>query len=228
MRSTECAPSSSLKDLSGTPADRLLEAQRSVLDLDWLQLRPSQAFAALAALPMDAKQRLFAWSIASRLKPQLAIEDRADPAIECAGRRLAIPFADCWRPTTANYWGRVKKALGLAIGAELLGERWARDHAGDKKQVLATALENAFDPALSDSCIGLAQAVRDNAAAWLPPGMAYDEKATAGDSAEADPELDETNLADGDDGDADVASADLPAFLTEDEPAAALNGAAAH
>ena len=70
--------------------------------------------------------------------------------------------------------------------------------------------------------------MRDNAAAWLPPGMAYDEKATAGDSAEADPELDETNLADGDDGDADVASADLRAFLTEDEPAAALNGAAAH
>jgi ParB family chromosome partitioning protein len=86
----------------------------------------------LAALPMDAKQRLFAWCVASCLKPQLAIEDRADPAIECAGWRLAIPFADCWRPTAANYWGRVKKAHGLAIGAELLGERWARDHAGDK------------------------------------------------------------------------------------------------
>ena len=60
LRSTECAPRSSLKDLSGTPADRLLEAQRSVLDLDWLQLPPSQAFAALTALTMDAKQRLFA------------------------------------------------------------------------------------------------------------------------------------------------------------------------
>ena len=46
---------------------------------------------------------------------------------------LIPSFADCWRPTAANYWGRVKKAHGLAIGAELLGERWARDHAGDKK-----------------------------------------------------------------------------------------------
>ena len=74
--------------------------------------------------------------------------------------------------------------------------------------------------------IGLAQSARDSAAAWLPPGMAYDEKATAGDSAEADPGLDETNLADGD---AEGGSADLPAFLTEDEPAiTALNGAAAH
>jgi hypothetical protein len=56
--------------------------------------------------------------------------------------------------------------------------------------------------------------------------MAYDEKATASHSAEADPGLDETNLADGD---AEDRSADLPAFLTEDEPAiTALNGAAAH
>jgi ParB family transcriptional regulator, chromosome partitioning protein len=226
LRATECAPRSSLNDLSGTPADRLLEAQRSALDLDWLQLSPSKAFAALAALPMDAKQRLFAWCVAGCLKPQLAIEDRADPAIECAGSRLAIPFADCWRPTAANYWSRVKKAHGLAIGAELLGERWARDHAGDKKPVLAAALENAFDPTLSDSCIGLAQAVRDSGAAWLPPGMAYDEKATASHSAEPDPGLDQANLADGD---AEDGAADLPAFLTADEPAiTALNRAAAH
>jgi hypothetical protein len=87
--------------------------------------------------------------------------------------------------------------------------------------VLATALQNAFDPALSDSCIGLAQSARDSAAAWLPPGMAYDERAT-----EPDPGLDEANLADGD---AEDGSADLPAFLIEDEPAiTALNGAAAH
>jgi hypothetical protein len=120
----------------------------------------------------------------------------------------------------------VKKAHGLAIGAELLGERWARDHTGDKKPVLAAALQNAFDPVLSDSCIGLAQSARDSAAAWLPPGMAYDEKATAGDSAEPDPGRDEANLADGD---AEDGSADLPAFLTEDEPAiTALNGTAAH
>ena len=93
----------------------------------------------------EAKQRLFAWCIASTLKPQLAIEDRADPVIEAAGRRLAISFADYWRPTAANYWGRAKKAHGLAIGREILGDRWARDHADDKKPVLAAALETAFD-----------------------------------------------------------------------------------
>jgi ParB family transcriptional regulator, chromosome partitioning protein len=168
-----------LNDLSGTPADRLIEAHRNALDLDWLELPPAQGFAALAALPPEAKQRLFAWCIAATLQPQLAIEDRADPALESAARRLAIPFADCWRPTAANYWGRVKKAHGLAVGAEILGSRWARDHANDKKPALAAALETAFDPVKSDACIGLEQAARDTAAAWLPPGMACDGMASA-------------------------------------------------
>ena len=116
LRATETPPRSSLNDLAGTPADRLLTAREAALDSDWLELPPAQGFAALSALPVEAKQRLFAWCIALMLKPQLAIEDGADPVIEAAGRRLAIPFADFWRPTAANYWGRVKKAHGLAIG----------------------------------------------------------------------------------------------------------------
>jgi ParB family transcriptional regulator, chromosome partitioning protein len=144
LRAIEIELHSSLNDLSGTPADRLLKARRQALDLDWLKLPPDESFAALAALPVGAKQRLFAWCIASCLKPQLAIEDRADSVIECAGRRLAIPFADFWRPTAANYWSRVKKAHGLVIAKAILGPRWARDHADAKKPILAAALEKAF------------------------------------------------------------------------------------
>jgi len=231
LRAIETPPHSSLNDLSGTPADRLLEAQGSGLNLDWLKLPPAQGFAALAALPTEAKQRLFARCIASCLKPQLAIEDGADPVIEAAGRRLAIPLADFWRPTAANYWGRVKKAHGLAIGREILGDRWERDHAGDKKPELAAALETAFDPATSTACINLEQAARDAAAAWLPPGMAY-AGAVGGDA--VDPQCDEAapltanpDVADGAEPDEiDLPAAELPAFLTEDEPAGiALNGA---
>jgi ParB family chromosome partitioning protein len=229
LRATECAPRSSLNDLSGTQADRLLEVHGSALDLDWLKLPPAMGFAALAALPMQSKQALFAWCIASCLKPQLAIEDRADPVIECAGGRLRIPFADYWRPRAANYWGRVKKAHGLTVGRDLLGERWARDHADAKKVTLAAALETAFDPAESAACIGLDQAARDSAAAWMPPGIAYSHIAANG--ACADPDLHGVARIDVDTGEADdpdLASADLPAFLTEDEPAGvSLNGAAA-
>ena len=165
-------------------------------------------------MPPDDKQRLFAWCIASTLKPQLAIEDRADPVLEAAGQRLAIPFADFWRPTAANYWGRVKKAHGLGIGQEILGPRWARDHAGDKKPVLAAALETAFDPAKSEACIGPGQAPHDNAAIWLPPGMAY---AAAEGSPPADLANPDAKAEAGDD--IGLAAEELPAFLTESEPA---------
>jgi ParB family transcriptional regulator, chromosome partitioning protein len=225
LRATENQPRSSMNDLAGTGADRWLATERQVLELDWLKLPPAEGFAVLAALAREEKQRLFAWCIAATLKPQLAIEGRADPVIEAAGRRLAIGFEDYWRPTSGNYWG-VKKAHSLAIGREILGERWARDHADDKKPVLAAALETAFDPAKSTACIGLNQAARDSAAAWLPPGMNYGDRA---DTAFTDPAFDEP--ASDIDGDAedrplDVEAADLPAFLTEDEPVA-LNGAAA-
>ncbi|MFZ3237860.1 MAG: ParB N-terminal domain-containing protein [Stellaceae bacterium] len=230
LRAIETPMHSSLNDLAGTAADRLLEAHKSTLDLDWLKLPPAKGFAALAALPTEAKQRLFARCIALCLKPQLAIEDGADPVIESTGSRLAIPFADFWRPTAANYWGRVKKAHGLAVGREILGDRWARDHAGDKKPELAAALETAFDPAKSTACIGLDQAAREAAAAWLPPGMAY--AGAAADNAAADPQCDEAASSAGDPDDEaaeiDLPAAELPAFLTEDEPVGrVLNGASA-
>ena len=169
--------------------------------------------------------------IALCLKPHLAIEDGADPVIEAAGRRLAIPFAGYWRPTAANYWGRVKKAHSLAIGREILGDRWARDHAGDKKPELAAVLETAFDPAKSTACIGLDRAAREAAATWLPPGIAH--AGAAVNNASGDPQSDEAAplAGDADDGkptEIDLQATELPAFLTEDEPApAALNGASA-
>ena len=236
LKANETRPKSSLNDLAGTAAHDLLEAHRSGIDLDWLSLPPAQGFQALSALPPTAKQRLFAWCVASCLNAQLAVEDRADPVVECAGARLAIPFADYWRPTAANYWSRVKKAHSLATARAILGDRWARDHEGDKKAPLAAALEKAFDPVANAALIGLDRAARDGAGAWLPPGIAYGETAADADPADssrpshkaaaldpaADVAMDPSEAEHG-----DAASSDLPAFLTEDGPNhAGLNGAA--
>ena len=57
LRAVETRPSSSLNDLAGTPADRVLEAREKTLELDWLSLPPAEGFAALAALPSEAKQK---------------------------------------------------------------------------------------------------------------------------------------------------------------------------
>jgi ParB family chromosome partitioning protein len=227
LRAAETPLRSSLNDLADTPADRLLEAQRQALDTAWLSLPPAMGFAALSALPPEAKQRLFAWCIAAILKGQLAVEDGPDPVLEAAGFRLAMPFADYWRPTAANYWGRVKKAHGLEVAKAVLGPRWARDHADDKKPVLAAALEVAFDPAANNACIGLDQAARDNAAAWLPPGVAYAESIATDEADRAVSIEDDQHGAEPIEDDA-VESSDLPGFLTDDDPLHAVpNGAAA-
>ena len=230
LRASETPLRSTLNDLAGTAADRLLTAREAALDTAWLDLPPEQGFAALSALSAEAKQRLFAWCVALMLKPQLAIEDDADPVIEAAGRRLAIPFADLWRPDAANYWGRVKKAHALDVAKDILGPRWARDHELDRKPLLAEALEAAFDPGASAASIHL-EAVRDQAAAWLPPGFACDEAvidsepvaetAAAAIAAEepGDPDPAETGE--------DEESDDIPAFLTGDVPEGVRpNGAA--
>ena len=221
LRASETPLRSTLNDLAGTSADRLLMAREAALDTAWLELPPAQGFAALSALPVEAKQRLFAWCVALMLKPQLAIEDGADPVIEAAGRRLAIPFADLWRPDAANYWGRVRKAHALDIAKEVLGPRWARDHELDRKPVLAEALGTAFDPDASAASIHL-EAVREEAAAWLPPGFTYAEDAaeaelaaeTAADEPGADAADNPEPVDSGEDGESD----DIPAFLTGDVP----------
>jgi hypothetical protein len=125
---------------------------------------------------------------------------------------------------------------GAAIAECVLGLRWARDRADDKKATLATALERVFDPAGKTGSIALDQAARNTAAAWLPPGItAGDTAAESGDGyvrpdADLDPEEEPfgassrapmsrepwVELAE-----ANAASANLPAFLSGEKVALA-------
>jgi len=196
LHATASREASTLDDLGDTPAARQLAEHRAGLALDWLTLPPAESFAALAALPAAAKQALFAWCVAQCLKPQLSFEDGADPVLEAVGARFGIDVAAAWRPTAANYWSRVTRAHGLDAGAAVLGNGWRRRHDGLRKPALAAALEAVFAGAAPDP------AARARAAAWLPPGLAYDGPAAA----EADPGA----LDAGDD------PAPLPAFLTGD------------
>lgn len=211
LRAVQTHEYSSLSDLKDTPAAQLLATRRERLDLAWLSLPPSEGFAQLCVLSPEAKQALFAWCVAQTLHAQLAFEDKANPVIEQVGERLGIDFARHWRPTADNYWGRVKKAHALEVGAAILGTRWERDHAKDKKPVLAKALEAAF-AGDATATLGLDPETSARAGAWVPPGVAYgasqDEELTADANDADEPEKI--------DADPDSDTETVPAFLTAD------------
>jgi hypothetical protein len=100
---------------------------------------------------------------------------------------------------------------------DALAEYKARDKQASAA-LEARALETAFDPEKNAACIGLSREVRDNASAWLPPGMAYVGEASG--TPEDEPQADSGAAKAGSGDETGLASSDLPAFLTEDEDAA--------
>jgi ParB family chromosome partitioning protein len=213
LRALQSHEHSSLDDLRDTPAAERLAAGREGLDLASLSLPPAEGFARLGALSSGAKQALFAWCVAQTLQAQLAFEDKADPVIEQVGERLGIDFAAHWRPTADNYWGRVKKSHALEVGGAVLGARWQRDHAKDKKPELAKALEAAF-AGDGTTTLGLDPETSARAGAWVPPGMAY---GLSSHELSPAPEgsVDDADRIDGEPG-SDTAAEKVPAFLTAD------------
>ena len=154
-----------------SPGEAML-ADRSSLPFDWLEIEDrGESFAALRALPINHKQRLFAACVARTLNGQLAFEPNARPETEATVARLDIDFATHVRPGAEIYWSRVRKDRMIAVARETLGIEWVHTHRKDKKTALATAMETAF--AAGDAVpLGVPKDGRAAALAWVPPGFA--------------------------------------------------------
>ena len=164
-----------------SPAEALLQ-DRSHLRLDWLTVEDDgEAFALFRALPLEAKQDLFAACIARTVKGQLAFEHAARPELEATVARLDIDFAAEVRPTEEMFWSRIKKSQMLDIARATLGNNWAASHGKDKKAVLAQAMHRAFG-AGDDVPAGVTQEGRAAALAWTMPGFAAFDTASSGNA----------------------------------------------
>jgi ParB family chromosome partitioning protein len=139
------------------------------IDTSWLELAPVPGFKALSALPMEDKQRLFAYCTALTMQGRLGGIGGND-LHEVIGRRLNIDTAAHWRPNAENFFKRISKPRALEIAAEVLGDKWAKNHAGEKKGVLAETLEANFAGNRSPGVTPEQAAI---AVRWLPEGMAY-------------------------------------------------------
>ena len=141
------------------------------LSTDWLkEVDDDVAFEKMRSLSDEEKRALFAACVATTYKGQLTIDTGLSPEVELIVDDLNIDFATGFRPTAENFWGRLTKARILAVAEETLGEDWADAHSGDKKAILAKAMEVAF-AAGDEVPEGVYPEGRASALAWTPSGF---------------------------------------------------------
>jgi len=194
------------KLVAGSVADRMLDAIKDSLNLEWLDLEQPSDFKAMCILSVDEKQALFAWAAAMALEAQLATDNSPSPVIEELGARMDVDVASCWRPTAANYWGSVTKAHIASVSKDVISEEFADERTSEKKPEAAAAMEQAFAENAREAA-GLEKAVAARSARWLPKGMEFEEANLV------DEMIDDETPSEG------STDAELPAFLAEDDAA---------
>ncbi|APW64293.1 ParB/RepB/Spo0J family partition protein [Paludisphaera borealis] len=153
-----------------TPAGASMAAIEQGLPLAWLELSSeAERFRALSDLSDNQKLDLLAACVASSLKPQLATGFEAT-ACELALSLTGADLSGYWRPTAANYLGRITTQQLLALGGGLLGEAWAQARSRDKKSELVAQLERVF---AEPEKYGRTQKQVAGISQWLPEGMAF-------------------------------------------------------
>jgi ParB family chromosome partitioning protein len=146
-----------------------LEASES-LDRSWTG-GPTRAdrFDAFRALPHSVRSAWLGHAVARTLEPSAAVPgERACTFHDHLGLLLGIDVAKWWRPTGANYFDRVPKALALAALSEIGGPMLAGPYAKAKKAELAQACERIF----SGEFIAEVE-VKQAALAWVPEAMRF-------------------------------------------------------
>ncbi|MBB4000164.1 ParB/RepB/Spo0J family partition protein [Aureimonas pseudogalii] len=213
---TQAQTHTSAAHRTGTVSEKILEALKANLRLEWMTRPVAEQFGALCALSTSEKQALFAFATAHGVQQQLSTDSHAIQAIEAAGARMEIAVDQNWRPTAANYFVRVKKDMLLETARETVDHQWAHDHSGGKKADFAKTMELAFS-AEGRQRLGIPVDAAARTATWLPVGMAFGGKVEAPLASAETPLLAPGGSNEGSSGDA-AAEANvvaLPAFLME-------------
>jgi ParB family chromosome partitioning protein len=140
------------------------------LDRSWTSgATLEERFDAFRALPEASRATWLGHMIAGTLEASAGgAGERACPFHDHLGRLLGIDVAGWWRPTGANFFDRVPKAVTLAALEEIGGPAFAARYAKEKKAPLCEAAQRI--------CAGeiIAEAeLKARALAWLPEAMRF-------------------------------------------------------
>jgi ParB family chromosome partitioning protein len=128
-----------------------------------------ERFDAFRALPEPSRAAWLGHVVAGTLEASAGGEgERACSFHDHLGRLLGIDVASWWRPTGANFFDRLPKAVTLAALEEIGGSAFAGRYAKEKKAPLCEAAQRI--------CAGefIAEVdVKARALAWLPEAMRF-------------------------------------------------------
>ena len=155
------------------------------LDRSWTEGKSlADRFDAFRALSIEARTAWLGDAVSRTLEASLNLAGpRACLFHDHLGQLLGVDVALWWRPTGANYFDRVPKAVALEALAEVGGPEFAALHSRSKKAELAQACERIF----AGEFIGEPE-TKAAALAWVPDVMRFaPDIAPAGVEGEGDP-----------------------------------------
>jgi ParB family chromosome partitioning protein len=152
------------------PATRAREEASDALDRSWTEAGTRGGrFDAFRALPHEARAAWLAHAVARTLEASLNLPGgRVCLFHDHLGSLLGIDVAKWWRPTGANYFDRVPKAMILEALEKIGGPAFASRYAKTKKAELSQSAERIF----AGDFIGEIE-VKERALAWVPEAMLF-------------------------------------------------------
>jgi ParB family chromosome partitioning protein len=154
----------------GAPATVARDKAVDALDRSWAEgSTRAERFDAFRGLSAEARAAWLGHAVARTLEASAnTAGERSCAFHEHLGRVLGVDIAAWWRPTGANFFDRVPKAVTLSALEEIGGAAFAGRYAGFKKAELAASAERIFAGEI------IAEVdVKARALAWLPEPMRF-------------------------------------------------------
>lgn len=196
------------KDAAATAA---IAELRGGLDESWRAGDSiAERFDLFRRLDDEARSAWLGWVVGRTLEASLNVSgNRGNVFHDHLGQLTGIDMAAWWRPTAANYFDRVSKAVILEALTDVGGPTLASRFSASKKGELAASAERIF----AGNFITEVE-VKERALAWLPAAMRFADAAGVEPATETDAEI-AADAADGAEPDAGGAMAEDMAINQE-------------
>jgi ParB family chromosome partitioning protein len=163
----------------------------------------AERFDLFRALDDEARSAWLGWVVGRTLEGSLNVSgNRGNCFHDHLGQLTGIDMAAWWRPTAANYFDRVSKAVILEALTDVGGPTLASRFSASKKGELAASAERIF----AGNFIIEVEA-KERALAWLPAAMRFADASGDTPAIEADADI-AADAADGAEPDADGSTAE--------------------